>query len=206
MSPRLTDQRKEERIQQILSAAKQVFIEKGYGEASLKDIIEEAGMSRGWIYLYYQTKEEIFEALLDYQDIEYHQYLEQLKAESSSIWAVIQQIYDRQLHDLENYGGGIVPAFYEYFLVGWRDAPRSELLHQRYEKGIKLFEQLLQAGVERGEFTPSLPLSDIAKLISSFQEGIVTHAITIGLEKANTHLQFAALLQYLYNLLHVKAE
>ncbi len=206
MSPRLTDQRKEERIQQVLNAAKNVFIKKGYGDASLKDIIEETGMSRGWIYLYYQTKEEIFEALLDYQDSEYEKSLQQLKAESSSSWELIQKIYATQLHDLETGGSGLVPAFYEYFLVGWRDTSRSELLQKRYEKGVKRFENLLQEGVRSGEFTPFMNLTDLSKLISSFQEGIVTHAITIGVKAANTQFQFEALLQYLHSLLHPKAE
>jgi len=206
MSPRLTDQRKEERIQQILDAAKNVFTQKGYGGASLKDIIEETGMSRGWIYLYYQTKEEIFEALLDNQDIEYEKNLQQLKATSSSIWEVIQKLYANQLHNLETEGGELVPAFYEYFLVGWRDTSRSELLQKRYQKGIERFEKLLQEGVHNGEFTPSMNLNDLSKLVSSFQEGIVTHAITIGVQAANTRLQFDALLQYLYSLLHLKSE
>lgn len=204
MSPRLTDQRKEERNRQILQAAKNVFIRKGYGEASLKDIIEEAGMSRGWIYLYYQTKEEIFEALLDHQDAEYEKELERLKAESSSVWEIVRELYARQLHDLETYGGGIVPAFYEYFLVGWRDSSRSELLQERYQKGIERFGKLLQAGADSGEFAPSMNTADIAKLASSFQEGIVTHSVTIGLHKANTQLQFEALLRYLYDLLHAE--
>ncbi|MGG1311241.1 MULTISPECIES: helix-turn-helix domain-containing protein [Cohnella] len=50
---------------QILEAAERVFTRKGYEPATIKDIVEEANMSRGWIYLYYQTKEEIFEDLME---------------------------------------------------------------------------------------------------------------------------------------------
>ncbi|WP_379139897.1 TetR family transcriptional regulator [Paenibacillus sp. sgz500992] len=206
MSPRLTDHRKEQRSRQILDAAKSVFIRKGYGAVSLKDIIEEAGMSRGWIYLYYQTKEEIFEALLDRQDLEYEQYLEYLKAASSSMWEVIITLYTQQLHDLEQMeGGGMMSAFYEYFLVGWRDSPRRELLERRYERGIERFADLLRTGVSRGEFTPVMDLSEISRVVSSFQEGIVTHSITVGIKQADTSMQFNALLHYLYRLLQPSA-
>ncbi|MDO3412392.1 TetR family transcriptional regulator [Saccharibacillus sp. CPCC 101409] len=206
MSPRLTDERKEQRNQQILEAAKRVFIQKGYSAASLKDIIEETGMSRGWIYLYYPTKEEIFEALLDHQDEGYEQYLEALKKSPSSIWEIVQTLYAGQRLELEHRSGGLMPAFYEYFLVGWRDTARGELLKERYEKGILYFADLLQVGVDRGEFTPSMDVRDISRLISAFQEGIFTHSITIGTETANTAMQFDAMQRYLHSLLHGKED
>lgn len=201
MSPKLTDDRKEQRNRQILEAAEQVFIRKGYSAASLKDIIEETGMSRGWIYLYYSTKEEIFEALLDHRDIEYEKELGRRITDSPTVWPVIRNLYEQQLDDLERHGGGMMPAFYEYFLVGWRDPQRSELLERRYDQGVSRFENLLRIGVERGEFTPAMDTLDIAKLVSSLQEGIVTHAITIGVEKTNARMQFDALLRYLHDLL-----
>lgn len=201
MSPKLTDDRKEQRNRQILEAAEQVFIRKGYSAASLKDIIEETGMSRGWIYLYYSTKEEIFEALLDYRDIEYEKDLGRRIADSPTVWPVIRSLYEQQLDDLEQRGGGMMPAFYEYFLVGWRDPQRSELLQRRYDQGVSRFENLLRIGVEQGEFAPAIDTLDIAKLAASLQEGIVTHAITIGVEKTNARMQFDALLRYLYELL-----
>ncbi|UPK46937.1 TetR family transcriptional regulator [Paenibacillus pabuli] len=203
MSPRLTHTQKELRNQQILEAAKRVFAEKGYGAATLKDIIQETGMSRGWIYLYYQTKEDIFESLLDYQDADYEKYMEQLMDSSSSIWEMVTTLYSEQLQELHRSPhGGLMPAFYEYFLVGWRDESRRELLLQRYEKGIAKFAELLRTGVEREEFFPVMDVMDISRLAASFQEGIMTHYITIGPEKANTSMQYEALMLYLKSMLH----
>ncbi|SET23240.1 TetR family transcriptional regulator [Paenibacillus sp. NFR01] len=201
MSPRLTEERKEERGQQILDAAKRVFARKGYGAATLKDIIEETGMSRGWIYLYYQTKEEIFEAVLDQMDMDYEQSLEHLKAETSTIWQMIETLFARQQQELEQAEGGLMSAFYEYFLVGWRYPDRREVLTRRYERGIERFAQILQTGVSRGEFVPAMPVQDISRLVASFQEGIVAHTHAVGATKANTALQLKSLLRYLGSLL-----
>lgn len=203
MSPKISDSQREMRKQQILDAAKRVFSEKGYGAATLKDIIEETGMSRGWIYLYFQTKEEIFEALLDHQDAEHEQYIAELLEISASVWDVITTLYSQQQDELlKPPRGGMLPAFYEYFLIGWRDAERSELLLQRYEEGIVRFAALLQKGVDQGEFSPAMSVSDISKLAASFQEGILTHTITVGPETANTQMQQEALIQCLHRLLH----
>lgn len=207
MSPKLSDQLKEKRNQQILEAAKRVFINKGYSAASLKDIIDETGMSRGWIYLYYQSKEEIFEALLDHQDREYEQYVANLIDNHSTIWEVIYELYAQQLKELQSaQNGGLMSAFYEYFLTGWRDEARRQLLVQRYERGIAQFANIVQVGVERGEFSPTKSITEISKLTASYQEGIVTHSIAVGTEKANTSMQFAALTSYLKQLLNPSIE
>lgn len=202
MSPKLSDELKEKRNLQILDAAKQVFIKKGYAEASLKDIIEETGMSRGWIYLYYQSKEEIFEALLNYQDEDYERYLAARIENSTSIWEVIYEIYFKEQQELlVAQNGGLMPAFYEYFLTGWRDEGRRALLMKRYEKGIGQFAEILQIGVERGEFSPVMSTTDISRIMASYQEGIMTHAIAVGVEKANTEMQFQSLQNYLKKML-----
>lgn len=202
MSPKLSDDQKELRNFQILEAAKKVFIEKGFGASTLSDIIEETGMSRGWIYLYYRNKEEIFEALLNHQDNEQERYLAQLIDSSSSIWEVVERIYSQQLQQLlDSPNGGLLSAFYEYFLIGWREETLRELVLNRYEKGIAQFTKLLECGVERGEFSPIMEIEDISRIAASFQEGIMTHSITVGFEKVNARMQFESLLHYLKTLL-----
>lgn len=202
MSPRITDSRKEERSLQVLEAAKRVFGDKGYGAATLKDIVEETGMSRGWIYLYFQSKDEIFEALLDHQDAQYEQHLEELITSSASVWEVILKLYSQQLDALHPASNtGLQPAFYEYFLIGWREEHRRELLMRRYESGIAQFAKLLQLGVKRGEFSPAMDIMDISRIAASYQEGIITHSITVGAGNAKTSMQFDALANYLYSLL-----
>ncbi|AIQ59901.1 TetR family transcriptional regulator [Paenibacillus borealis] len=203
MSPRISGQQKEERRKKILDAAKLVFIAKSYEAATFKDILDETGMSRGWIYLYFQTKEEIFEALLDQQDGEYEAYTAALLSSHSGVWEVIRQLYaDQQADLLQTPGGSFLPAFYEYFLGGSRDERRRSLLLKRYETGIARFAALLHIGVERGEFSPLLPLAQLARITASYQEGIMTHTLAVGPELAHTEFQIKALLEYLEQLLN----
>lgn len=54
-----------ERKTQILEAAKQVFAEAGYHDASINSIIERASIARGTFYLYFESKAAVFDALLD---------------------------------------------------------------------------------------------------------------------------------------------
>lgn len=50
---------------QILEGAWRVFSRMGFDAASMNDITREAGVSKGTIYVYFSSKEELFEALMD---------------------------------------------------------------------------------------------------------------------------------------------
>ncbi|MEW5422122.1 TetR/AcrR family transcriptional regulator [Amorphus sp. 3PC139-8] len=56
--------RKEARPAEILNAALDVFSEKGFAAARLDEIAKRAGLSKGTLYLYYATKEELFSAVI----------------------------------------------------------------------------------------------------------------------------------------------
>src|SRR5512146_3237180 len=72
----------DERQQQILDAAATVIIRLGYDKATMSDIAEEAGASRRTVYLYFKGKEELFEALLYREYMQYSQaWLEQIEAD-----------------------------------------------------------------------------------------------------------------------------
>ena len=51
--------------QQIIDGARRVFIDMGFDAASMNDITREAGVSKGTIYVYFASKEELFEALIE---------------------------------------------------------------------------------------------------------------------------------------------
>ena len=56
--------RKEERPQEITDAAFSVFAEKGYASARVDEVASRAGVSKGLLYLYFRTKEELFKAVI----------------------------------------------------------------------------------------------------------------------------------------------
>jgi TetR/AcrR family acrAB operon transcriptional repressor len=72
----------DERQQQILDAAAAVIIRLGYDKTTMGDIAEEAGTSRRTVYLYFKGKEELFEALLYREYMQYAQtWLEYIEAD-----------------------------------------------------------------------------------------------------------------------------
>lgn len=71
----------DERQQQILNAAARVIIRQGYDKTTMSDIADEAGVSRGTVYAYFEGKEDLFEALLYGEIQQYGQtWLEHIEA------------------------------------------------------------------------------------------------------------------------------
>jgi len=60
--PKVVPEYKEEAKSRILDVANKVFAEKGYHEATMDDIAKRLGVSKGAIYLYFSSKEDLFEA------------------------------------------------------------------------------------------------------------------------------------------------
>ena len=56
--------RKEERPREITQAAFDVFAEHGYARARVAEVARRAGVSKGLLYLYFKTKEELFKAVI----------------------------------------------------------------------------------------------------------------------------------------------
>ena len=56
--------RKEERPQEITEAAFATFVEKGYAGTRVEEVAKRAGVSKGLLYLYFKTKEELFKAVV----------------------------------------------------------------------------------------------------------------------------------------------
>lgn len=58
------ERRKDARPQELLAAALEQFVERGYAATRLEDVARRAGVSKGTLYLYFENKEELFKAVV----------------------------------------------------------------------------------------------------------------------------------------------
>lgn len=66
--PKISEEKKKQRRRDILKTALALFSRKGYYAASIDDITREAGISKGLVYTYFKSKEEIFFELAEHWD------------------------------------------------------------------------------------------------------------------------------------------
>jgi AcrR family transcriptional regulator len=88
----LRERQREERAALILSAAQDVFAEKGYYDASIDDIAAQAGIAKGTVYLHFASKEDLLVALLEQQIIDFLAWVDQVSTETRTVQARLEQI------------------------------------------------------------------------------------------------------------------
>ncbi len=63
-APKQRTRRKQARPGELVAAALALFVEKGYAATSAEEIAQRAGVSKGTLFLYFQSKEELFKAVV----------------------------------------------------------------------------------------------------------------------------------------------
>ncbi|NYT43183.1 TetR/AcrR family transcriptional regulator [Sphingomonas sp. R-74633] len=90
-APGKREARKEERREAILAIAKRVFLDQGYSGASMSAISAELGGSKGTLWSYFPSKEELFAAVLDDATADYRRQLTDLLKPSDDVRATVLQ-------------------------------------------------------------------------------------------------------------------
>ncbi|MBC8081076.1 MAG: TetR family transcriptional regulator [Gorillibacterium sp.] len=172
LSPKVSDEHKETRSKSILRAAKQVFSNKGYVSTTMKDVVEETGMSRGSVYMYFSGTEQMMLALIAEAESENLDEINELVETSKSMWELVVSFLKKGETSITKISSSFTVAIYEFYLTQWRVTGNAPLLEQRYDKAIATISTFLQLGTDRGEFQPLAPIEDIARVIVSLMDGM----------------------------------
>jgi AcrR family transcriptional regulator len=156
------EERSEKSKQQILDAALKLFSHKGYGATSVRDIAEEAELSKGNVYHHFPDKEAIFRGLLD----RYFQAMGQPDFPFNRVLAA--STFPENLEDIGNAIREIVRDYREYVALIYVDVVEFDGTHVRkfYSDMAERFDAFMKAhGMEReleGKLAPGLsPVSAV---------------------------------------------
>jgi AcrR family transcriptional regulator len=155
--------RKQARPAEILDAALKVFAHKGFAAARMDDIAKEAGVTKGTIYLYFESKEAVFKSLvraavgstLDTVSLD-------LKTFQGSTQFLLRMVFARIVQMLVESNKVVLPKIVisESSNFPWlAEFYRFEII----ERGLHIFTSLLERGMAQGEFR-KLPAQHVARL------------------------------------------
>lgn len=151
-APARKESDRQAKLQAILDAALDVFLEKGFAEARLDDVAAQAGVAKGTIYLYVPSKQALFEALVK-------------SGIGGAIGEIEQKVLALDIPAEEQLKA--VFAFLRQEVLGTRrvdivrlllrEASRFPELAQIYHRevisrGLGLLRTIAERGVARGEF------------------------------------------------------
>jgi AcrR family transcriptional regulator len=184
--------RKEARPGELVAAAMELFVEKGFAATRLEDIAARAGVSKGTIYLYFEGKEALFKAAVEAGVTPAIVEAEALITESDRpAPELLRELIERSWTTLDSSYGGIPK------LMACEGNNFPELARWYYEHTIlrarEVIHRVIAIGIQRGEFRPEMaqlnpdvifsPLMDLVLMRHSFG------AIGIPLPDTQTYLR-----------------
>jgi AcrR family transcriptional regulator len=156
--------RKEDRPQEITEAAFHAFARNGYAATRVEDVAKRAGVSKGLLYLYFKTKEELFKAVIRSVVVRRLDTLIDLveHTELSS-----EEFLRGPLLDFMKQVPGSPVAIVIRLLLA--EGPRHPDLVDFYfenvvSRGMEAITSFIERGVERGEFKRT-PVADMPQLV-----------------------------------------
>lgn len=166
-------QRSEETRTKIMDSAIKLFSTRGFNAASVDDICEEAGISKGAFYHHFESKRALFLALLDGW----------LQAIDTAIEAsrdktapeTFTQMTEAFPAIFDTAGEGL-PMFLEFWLQASRDKKIWEASIAPYRRYHKYFTSLIKKGVEEGSFVEVDP-ELAARMIVSTAMGLFLQSL-----------------------------
>ncbi|WP_152658166.1 TetR family transcriptional regulator [Oceanobacillus sp. CFH 90083] len=201
MAPKVSEAYKKEKKKELIKAAKQVFIKKGYVHASMQDIMDEAGISRGAFYSYFDNIDHVFIEVLKYDDEQDIQFF--ITADEEPLWAGIEDWVKEQHSVIEAVNQSLLYAKAEFFLSSQyvKNKENFPYISQRYEQMVEAIAQVIRKGMEQGEFQPHLSPNAIARYLISFVNGLMLDTFQLGHEKTEVKNQLNVLLFTLEKML-----
>lgn len=198
--PRVSDQHKEDRMKLILKAAEAVFKRKGYELTTVQDILDEAKVSKGGFYFYFNGKDEVFSQLEKQFDLKLFD-PDQIQQSKKHPVEELEGVFQGVVHIIDNLHETIYPILFEYYLESYRNAERRNSLEQRYERSLEEIASIIDRGIEQGVFQPRLASTAIARVMITYLDGLVCDAMQLGKEKIQFAEQVLIIKQMIKDLL-----
>jgi AcrR family transcriptional regulator len=148
------ERRKDARPGEILEAALELFVEKGFATTRLEDVAQRAGVSKGTVYLYFDSKEELFKAVIRSGIVRAIEEAEQqVAAYQGSAADLLRQLYTAWWQHI---GGTKLSGIPKLMISEAQNFPELARFYydEVIQRGSRLFGQTIQRGIDRGEFRP----------------------------------------------------
>ncbi len=139
------------RTAEILDAARKVFTEKGFRDSTVDEIAETAGVSKGTVYLYFPSKQEIYVATIERGVIEYRKKLEEALTPDLSPRQVIQVMALSMIRHMEENRAFLLSCIAELGRF-----PSEKSLPEPIQKSNKRQREIIAQALEQGMATDTI--------------------------------------------------
>ncbi len=155
VEPKVKERQRKEKVnrrRQILDAALEVFAERGYEGASVAAIAERCRLSKGLVYFYFRSKEDLFVRVVRRKFAELYHKLRAVERQSGPFEERLERLLATQLaYYREN------QAFYKLLSAIGSELPAltpafQARVRSHSERELRLFRRAIEEGLRQGAF------------------------------------------------------
>jgi AcrR family transcriptional regulator len=176
--PKVSQERSRAQRRRVIEAAITVFAASGYAAATVDAVCAEAGLSKGALYTYFSSKEELFVAASEYV---FEKRLQALGGGPDGGEVRIDALARAFTDSLLTSEGPFLRLWVEGFLLATQVpalAALKKLYHQRFGD---LLVAALQSAQARGEVDPRLDPRAAAHTVMALADGLMLYTLVPGL-------------------------
>lgn len=167
------EREKEQRKNDIIDAAEKVFFEKGYENATMDEVADKAELSKGTLYLYFKTKEELHMAVSVRALKILKKMLMNAVSEKNSTWENILAIGRSYVE--------FAREFQDYFrtILHFENKECMDHIQQKYAEfaeeadPMSLFIRMLEKGIHDGSVRSDISPSLLAHILWTQTTGVL---------------------------------
>lgn len=178
-APTARQRRKEARPQELLDAALDLFVEKGFAATRSEEVAARAGVSKGTLYLYYPSKEELLKAVI-------RENISQEIAEGEDIVRGFDgptaELLPYLMHEWwRRIGETRASGICKLIVSEVRNFPdiAAFYVEEVIQPAERMLASVIQRGIDRGEFRP-VPVHEVIHALMAPMLFIMLHKHSIG--------------------------
>jgi AcrR family transcriptional regulator len=157
--PKISEERKAARREQILNAARRCFAEYGYEGATVIRLEQATGLSRGAIFNYFPSKEDLFIELVTRDE-----------ARISQLW--VHEGLEAVIHEIREVDPNWLAVYLELVRRVRTDQDFRKRLEERYQELIPANRARLEEARRTGELRSDVPVKQLGQFLNLILNGI----------------------------------
>ncbi|MDZ5470497.1 TetR/AcrR family transcriptional regulator [Bacillus sp. 31A1R] len=180
MPPIVSEEYKRQKKKEILNSALACFAKKGFQAATIDDIVAHSSISKGAIYNYFKSKEEIYLELMNEQTNETNELLTEKINSFQTATERLLYLFDLyiSIDPFDPDRKETIVVHYEFRLHSSRDENLRLLLQERGNRFfIDFVTKIVEQGVKTGEFKKDINPIMVANLFWTIIDGATVQAV-----------------------------
>jgi AcrR family transcriptional regulator len=174
--PKVVPEYKDLAKKRIIDAAYKIFYKNGYHSSTMNDVAKEVGVSKGSLYSYFRSKEEILQTTNQLSTERFNDYFY-----SENSLEPLEEIYNDMLKFI-----GAIHLDFEITSLSYQNSKIQRVNRDSYKKKLDTLKFFVENQQKKGNIRDDVPAGNIAQLLMGVYTDISMQLI-IGIDETHVH-------------------